>query len=227
MRFRFSAIVFGLGLAVSANASQLFSNGSFGTGSLSSWSTGATASSDDAFTVQTGNTTPLNGFPTVGPDGGTDYAVSDGTGLVTPESTYLVQTITIPVADAYLFSADIFVNDQFGAGGLGGELAIWANSVDPLTTAPLYIIYGPNDAPVINGVPNNYVLVSQDITAQVTAGTTYQIGVLEGDSSGPINVGVDNFSLLATPEPAMLFPTAFLAAGMFLYRARRKLRGQI
>lgn len=235
MKFKFSAAVFGLLLAVSANASQLFSNGGFESGTLTSWSTGSTASSDDGFTVQSTDITPLNGDPTAGPDSGTYYAVSDGTGLVTPEETYLVQTITIPVGtvdDA--FSADIFVNDQFGSSGFGGELAIWANGVNPLVTAPLYIISGPTDTTVVNGTPNPYVFISQDITAHVTAGTTYQIGVLEGDSFGPINVGVDNFSLIATPgststpEPAMLFPTALLATGMFYYRARRKAaRGQI
>jgi hypothetical protein len=132
-----------------------------------------------------------------------------------------------------LFSADIFVNDVFGSSGLGGEIAIWANGANPLLITPLYVIYGPSDTPLSGGAPNNYVVVSQDITGQVTAGTTYEIGVLESDSNGPINVGVDNFSLLATagsvstPEPAMLLPTALLAAGMFFYRARRKARGQI
>ncbi|HEY1757233.1 MAG TPA: hypothetical protein VGG72_17800 [Bryobacteraceae bacterium] len=236
---RFSIFVCGLGLAISANASQLFTNGGLetnggnGSTTFTGWTTGGTAGSDDDFYADDTDITPLNGFPTDGPDSGSWYGVSDMTGLVAPESSYLVQTVTIPVGTIDdLFTADIFVDDQFGASGLGGELAIWASGVNPLTTAPLYVIYSA-DTTVDGGSPNPYVAVSQDITAQVTAGTTYQIGVFESDSTGPINVGVDNFSLVATPgatttpEPGMLLPTVLLALGVIVYRARRKVAAQV
>jgi hypothetical protein len=227
-----------LAVALSANASQLFTNGGLetnggnGSTSFTGWTTGGTAGSDDDFYADDTDITPLNGFPTVGPNSGSWYAVSDMTGLVTPESSYLIQSVTIPVGTVDVaFSGDIFVNDQFGSGGTGGEIGIWASGANPLVTAPLFVIYGPVDTSVSGGEPNPYVLVSVDVTADVVAGSTYEFGVLESDSTGPINVGVDDFSLTAssssTPEPSMLFPTALLAAGMFIYRARRKARAQV
>jgi hypothetical protein len=236
MRLKFSVVVCGLGLVMSANASQLFTNTGFetnggnGTASFTGWTTGATTGSDDDFYADDTTITPLNGFPTVGPNSGSWYAVSDMTGLVTPETSYLVQTVTIPVGTADVaFSGEIFVNDVFGGSGLGGEIGIWASGADPLTTAPIFVIYSADTA-ISAGAPNPYVLVSQDITGDVTAGTTYEIGVLESDSTGPINVGVDDFSLIATPaaggvpEPGMLLPTALVGAGMLIYRKRRKVR---
>lgn len=217
-------------LAFTANAgTQLIQNGGFESGTLTNWITNGTLGSTDAFFADNSLVTPY-GNPTVGPNTGTWYAVSDSLNLIVPESTYLVQQVTIPVGTIDdVFSANIFVNDQFGGSGTGGEIAIWANGANPLTATPLYIIYGPADTPVSGGTPNPYVLVNQDITAHVTAGTTYQIGVLESDSTGPINVGVDDVSLIATaatgtPEPGMLLPMAVLAAGILSYRARRRLR---
>lgn len=225
-------------IAASANASQLFTNGGLetnggnGSTSFTGWSTGGTATSDDDFYADNTGITPLNGFPTVGPDSGSWYAVSDMTGLVSPEEAYLIQSVAIPIGTTDLvFSADIFVNDQFGDSGNGGELAIWANGANPLTTGPLAVIYGPSDTALVDGNPNPYILVNVDVTSDVTAGGTYEFGVLESDATGPINVGVDNFSLnatsSATPEPAMLYPTALLAAGMFICRPRRKVRAQV
>jgi hypothetical protein len=122
----------------------------------------------------------------------------------------------------------VFVNDQFGSSGLGGEVDIWAAGANTLTTAPLFVVLGPSDTAVTGGEPNPYVLGQRDITADLTPGTTYEIGVLERDSTGPINVGVDNFALIAstttTPEPGMLIPIGLMAAGMLTYRARRKAR---
>jgi hypothetical protein len=240
MRFKVSAAILGLAFAVSMNASQLFTNGSLATNggngstSFSGWVTGGTTGSDDDFYADNTDITPLNGNPTAGPDSPSAwYAVSDMTGLVTPETSYLIQTVTIPVGTVDdLLTLDLFVNDQFGSSGLGGEVAIWASGADPLTTAPLTVVYGPADTAVVTGAPNPWVAISQDITADVTAGTSYEIGVLESDSTGPINVGAANFSLVATPassvpEPGMLLPAGLLAAGMFAYRARRRARAQV
>jgi hypothetical protein len=233
MKFRISIAVCGLLLAVSANATQLFTNGGFetnggfGSATFSSWLTGGTAGSDDDFYADNGFTTTINGFSTVGPFAGSWYAVTDDSGLVSPEESYIVQSVTIPVGFDISFSGEMFVNDQFGSSGSGAEIAIWAAGANPLTTAPLYVIQAFVDTGETGGAANPYVLYSQDITAQVTAGTTYEIGVLEEDATGPINVGVDSFSLVATPEPATLLPTALLGAGILLYSLRRKVRAQV
>jgi hypothetical protein len=58
------------------------------------------------------------------------------------------------------------------------------------------------------------------------AGHSYEIAVIESDSTGTINFGVDNFSLNATgsvvtPEPSMFFPVS-LMAGFLVYYSRRR-----
>jgi hypothetical protein len=239
MKFRISIGVCGLALAVSAHATQLYTNGGFetngGTGSTSftSWLTGGTVNSDDNFYADSSvdDTTPLNQNSTVGPFAGTWYAVSDMSGLQDPESSYIIQQVTIPVGTASVaFSGEMFVNDLFGGSGSGAEIAIWAAGANPLTTAALYVIQGFVDTGETGGAANPYALYTQDITAHVTAGTSYEIGVLEEDGNGPINVGVDSFSLVATsatPEPATLLPTALLGAGIVLYSLRRKVRAQV
>jgi hypothetical protein len=218
-----------------AFATQLFVNPGFEMNlgfmstSFSGWATGGTVASDDNFYADsTDDATPLNGYQTVGPNSGAWYAVSDMTGLATPESSYVTQTVTIPVGTTDdMLSFSMFVNDQYGGSGLGGEVAIWASGANPLVDAPIVVVYSA-DTTVVGGTPNPYYLQSFDVTAYLTAGTAYEIGVLESDSNGPINVGVDDFSLDATsgtvPEPSMLFPAALLAAGMFIYRTRRKAR---
>ena len=231
MSHRLTAVVVGVLFALSLRASELFTNGGFETGDLTGWTVTSTPDSGDYFFADDTTITPDNGYPTVGPYSGSWYAVNDSTYLgVFPESTALTQTVTIPVGTTdVMFSADIFVNDVYGSlygsSGLGGEIAIWANGANPLTATPLFVLYGPTDTFQSDpGTPNAYVPVSMDITADVIAGTAYEFGVLESDSTGPIDVGVDNFSLAATsvPEPAMLLPAGLLALGMLIFRARRR-----
>jgi hypothetical protein len=241
MKLKLSALVCGVTLAVSANATNLFSNNGFetnggnGTTAITGWTIAGTAGSDDAFYADNTITTPLNGFETVGAFAGSYYAVSDMTGIVTPEEAAIYQTVTIPGnATAVGFMGEMFVDDVFGGSGSGAEIAIWANGANPLTATPLYVIQAFVDTAETGSAPNPYVLYSQIITAQVTPGTTYEFGVLEEDSTGPINVGLDSFQLLetgpalATPEPGMLLPMALLAIGTFIYyRARRRFAAKV
>ena len=243
MRFRISMAVCGLALAISAKGTQLFTNGDFETNggaappnppgissAFTGWLTGGTANSDDDFYADSSvdDMTPLTGNGTVGPNTGNWYAVSDNTGLQEPEEAYIVQSVTIPVGTTDVaFSGDMFVNDIYGDEGSGGEIAIWAAGADPLSASPVYVIQSFVDTGEGFGQANAYVLYSVDITAHVTPGTTYEIGVLEEDAGGTINVGVDSFSLVAstaTPEPATLLPTALLGAAIILYSLRRKVR---
>jgi PEP-CTERM motif len=240
VKARLCVVLCGLSIALTARASELFVNGGFeanagrGSTAFTSWLTGGTAASDDNFYADNSanDSTPVNGNPTVGPFAGTWYGVSDMSGLQSPESSYIVQLVTIPLGTtSVIFSGEMFVNDIFGGSGSGAEIGIWAAAANVLTTAPLFVIQAFVDTATAGG-PNPYVLYTLDVTAQVTAGSSYQFGVLEEDETGPINVGVDNFSLaatgsLATPEPATLIPTALLGAGIILFSLRRKVRGQV
>ena len=226
-----------LALAGSLGATQLFTNPGFEMGSLNGWTVESTPSSgvgspssDDSFFVSSSMLTPSTGNPTVGPADGTYYAVSDTDNLVSPETTVIYQTVTIPNTDSLILSLDMFVNDVYGglygSSGFGGEVAIWASGSDPLTATPTTVLFGgPVDTFLDpQGDPNPYIFYSASILGDVTLGSTYEIGVLESDTSGPINVGIDDFSLM-TPEPGTLLLTGAFAAGLLCFgRARRSRR---
>jgi hypothetical protein len=213
-------------LAFTANAGQILNNGGFESGNLTGWFTADSAASYGSFYADNQLYTPLNDNATVGPQAGSWYAVSDA---YAPGTHALTQTFTDPLGTtSALLSFSIFVNDLFGGGGTGGEVALFANGANPLAAAPLVVLWGPNDTAESSlNVPNAWVTVTNmNITGDLTAGTTYELSFLESDSTGPINVGVDSVSLVttgngngSTPEPSMLIPTALLAA-FFAYRAR-------
>ena len=226
-----SYLLIGMTLAASASATNLFSNSGFETGDLTGWTVvNSGAGSDDTFYVNSGTLTPASFLPTVGAANGTYYAVSDTDNLASPETTAIYQTVVIPVGMYITLSLELFVNDaygpSYGSSGLGGEVGIWASGANPATDPALTIVFGPYDT--INasqGVPNPYVLLSADITGNVKGGSTYEIGVLESDTRGPITAGVDDFTLSATtPEPGTWLLTGAAMAGLlvFVERARRR-----
>jgi hypothetical protein len=206
----------------SARADQLITNGGFESGNLTGWA--ATSTGDGGFTVTSGTTTPLTGNATVGPHSGTYYAVSDdfsGSQIQT-----LTQTFTTPTSfQTATLSFAMFVNDvyggDFGSAGPGGQVTL-LNSVG----TALAVLYGPLDTfenPV--GSPNPYVLFSQDIASLLSANTTYELQFSSTDTSGPLNVGVDDVSLVTTvsavPEPAS-FSLSALGGVLAIWRAYRK-----
>ncbi len=181
-------------------------------------------SSDGGFFATSVSATPLSGFPTVGPASGYFYAVSDGFG---PGTRALTQTFTDPVGTiSAVLSFDIFVNDQFGLGGSPqfGEVDLLAGGADAILGTPIAVFYSA-DTVVNGGAPNPYVHESLNINGNLSGGTTYQLRVLEADSSGPLNLGVDNFSLVTTaaavPEPGMALAVSAWC-GMLLYHQRRR-----
>jgi hypothetical protein len=222
---KITALFFVLASAASANTILLIANGSFTTGDFTAWTvtTNDTPGNGNWF-VTSASSTPLNGFPTVGPDSSTYYAVSDA---YEPGSRALTQSFTVPLnATDVAVSGDIFVNDWFGDSGLGGEVDILAAGANPLTATPIVVAYGPVDTSVSNGAPNGWVPFSFDITSSLTPGASYQLRILESDASGPINVGADNLSVLATtastgvPEPSSAIALSLLC-GFLIHRMRK------
>lgn len=217
-------------LASAASAGQILLNGSFESG-LTSWTVTNSTTDGSGWFVTNVNNTPLNGFPTVGPSAGSYYAVADSYGLSSPESFALTQTFTDPVGTtSAILSFDIFVNDVFGSGGTPqfGEVDLLAGGANRLTGTPIHVFYNADTFQADPGAPNPYVHVSLDISSYMTPGQSYQIRALQSDSGGPLDVGVDNFSLVtngggAVPEPNMFFPLV-LVAGIFVYKSRRKVR---
>jgi hypothetical protein len=216
---RFALI--GLAIASTAGASQLFVNGGFETGTTSGWT--VTNSGPGTFTVTSASVTPLTGNPTVGPAGGTYYAVSDDFG---PGMYALTQTFLVPVGTtSAVLSFDFFTNDVFGTGGSPqfGEVDLLAAGADPITGTPLTVFISADSFDSDPGAPNAYVHFSADIIGALTPGLSYQIRAFDSDSTGPFDTGVDDFSLLATggsvPEPGTFLPVA-LVAGILLYTKR-------
>ena len=223
MKVQVSAAICGLCLAFTASATQLIGNGGFESGDFTGWTTASSAGSGGGWFVSNAASSPSNGFPTAGPNSGNDYAVTDGEG---PGTNVLYQSFIDPLGTtSAVLSFDAFVNDNFGASGFGGEVDLLAGNADPLTGTAIASFFS-QDTTVSGGNPNPYVAYSQDISSLLTPGSTYLIRAYESDSSGPINFGVDDFSLVTTssstaPEPATAIPTALLAC-VFAYRAMRR-----
>lgn len=223
MKVKYSLAVCTLCVAFTASAGQITANGGFETGDFTGWTTESSPGSGGVWEVTNSSITPLNGFPTAGPYSGNDYAVTDGFG---PGTNVLYQAFTDPLGTtSAVLSFEAFVNDDFGNSGFGGEVDLLAGDADPLTGTALAVFFNADSA-VSNGVPNPYVGFNADIASLLTPGNTYLIRAYESDSTGPINFGVDAFSLVttadsATPEPATVIPTALLA-GFFACQARRR-----
>jgi len=217
---KLSASLVALLVAVgTANAANLIVNGGFETGDLTGW-TATSTEGTGGFSATSQTYTPVSGNATVGPHSGSYYAVSDDFG---PQTAYLTQTFTTPSTfNTDLLSFSIFVNDvyggAYGSAGPGGQ-------VNLLTSAGtlIAVLYGPADTfenPI--GQPNPYVNETINITSYLARSTTYQLQIQDTETSGTINVGVDDISLQsATPEPATLLSTALLG-GLILWCARRK-----
>lgn len=195
----------------SARAEQLIVNGGFETGDLTGWSA-------TGFTVQSAPVTPLTYNATAGPYSGSFYAVSDG---YNPDTETLTQTFTTPASFYGInLSFAMFVNDvdglYFGSDGPGGEVSL-LNSTGGL----IAVLNGPFDTFENNpGYPNSYVLYSDNIGSLLAPDTTYQLQFSNTDTTGVINVGVDNVSLVTTPEPGTspLLATGGLLVFWLAYR---------
>ncbi len=205
----------------SARADQLITNGGFESG-LTGWT--ATSNGDGNFTANSGTTTPLTFSATVGAHSGTNYAVSDD--YAGSQTQTLTQTFTTPSSfSSALLSFAMFVNDieggDFGSSGPGGKVSLLTSGGSLIA-----VLYGPIDTfenPA--GAPNPYLLFSQDIASLLSANTAYELQFSSADSSGLINVGVDDVSLVTTvpavPEPAT-FSLSALGGLLAMWRAYRK-----
>ncbi len=190
-------------LAFTATAgAELITNGGFEAGG-SGWDFSSSAGSGGSFFVTNALFSPLTGNPTVGPAGGSFYAVSDqfgpGTNAVSQEFTAVAHV------NPELLSYDMFVNnwgpDFSSAANQIATVELLAGSSDPLTGPALAVFPVTGNVFPIHGNPNPYVHYSFDISALLTPGQTYRIAFIETDSEANLNQGVDNVSIQETPEP--------------------------
>ncbi len=197
-------------IAPSGHAVELITNGGFETGDFTGWSLFDQAGGSGSFFVDNTTSTPLSGSPTVGPAGGSFYAVSDQNG---PGAHVLLQSFTINPASTAILSFSMFVNDQSGVGpivnpaGLDytanpnqhARVDILRAGADPFSTNPADVLanFYLNVDPFNN--PNPYTNYSFDLTGLVGAGGTFLLRFAEVDNQLFLNQGVDNVSIDGSP----------------------------
>jgi len=210
------SLLFG-GLSARADGIQLITNGNFATG-FTGWT--MDNEGNGSWYVLSGTTEPnpstLGGsiFPTtVGPyPGDTYYASSDQSN---PGAHALIQTFTVPIGDTSIdLSFDMFANNYGGSTNCNngvdyttpntecGFVAILAAGSTLSSPTLVDLLYMGSDPLSTN--PNPYTAYNYDLSSVLTPGTTYVLAFAEADNQGPFNMGIDNVSMIAAPEPGTL-----------------------
>ena len=247
-------LALGGALAGHAAATDLITNGGFETGTLSGWSVGTQGQS--AFYARSTGTQNNIFRSTVGPASGSFYAVSDQTPATTmggqPLSSVaaLFQSFTVPgPAASVLLSFDMFVDNYADPNVYtAGPAATLdpnmpdnqAARVDLLTAGAgifstasgdvLQTFYNGSDPvtdPLLDN-PHTYTHYTDNLTALVGAGGTYQIRFAEVNNEDNLYQGVDNVHIQFTPAasavpepgPLALLLLGLLPAGCMVARRR-------
>jgi len=218
----FAAAVLGLAAASSVHAVPVISNGGFEAG-FASWTRADQTGSEGTFFLQSGTTSPVNGDAVPAPPQGTTAAMTDAQG---PGSHVLYQDFLVPTADAATLSFALFIGNRadrfstaasldFSTPALNQQarVDIIRSTADPFSVAAADVFLNlyqtkPGD-PLISG----YNTITTDITALLAAhvGETVRLRFAEVDNLAPFQMGVDNVSINAAPEPAS---TLLLGAGL-------------
>lgn len=245
---RRSAAIALIACSVGAQGAALVSNGSFEAGFVG-WTRVDQLGGDGTFSVQTGNTSPLNFITVPPPTDGASAAMTDSGG---PGSHLLYQDIFIPISlgqstlsfDLYIGNraTDVLTSAPLFANATGAGLSfltlgnnpnqqarvdiLRASAADAFSVAAAdvlatYFQTNPGDA-----VVEAYQSFSFDISALLAAnaGQTLRLRFAEVDNQDIFNFGVDNVRLVTVtvPEPGSLaLSVAALAALVALGRRRR------
>jgi hypothetical protein len=234
----------GLVLSITPRASadvDLIINGGFedAGGSLNGWTVLDQGGSSGSFFLQTGGSSPLNGFPVPPPPGGSFAAMTDAIG---PGSHLLYQDIAVPVGGVMsaTLSFDIFINNQNGDFFTPDSLDfnvfpnqqaradVITTAADPFSVAGGDVLANVYQTMVGDPATSGYATVTTDLTALLNAhaGETVRVRFAEVDNQNAFNLGVDNVSLRVTavPEPAALLLLGSGAVGLLAYRRHRARR---
>ena len=230
------------GIAGRSASAQIIVNGGFednggaGFSNFTGWNTADQIGSAGSFYTQTGTGTPLFGVLIPAPPGGNFAAMSEGGGA---GSHVLYQDFQAPVGVSSGFlSFQIFVNNQaadffapasldFSAGSnQQARVDLLLAGSDPFSVAAgdvLLTLFQTNPGdPLTSG----YTTITTDITSVLAAqsGSLLRLRFSEVDSIAPLNLGVDDVSLVV-PEPstlALLFAGGTVGSSLFLRRRRAR-----
>lgn len=219
--------------AFHAQATELITNGGFETSDFTAWGVTVLPGSNGNLTVESGTAGPLSSIANAGPSTGTFFALSDQTG---PGTYALTQGFSVVMGTTSVtLKFDLFANnstgstivdpiglDHTGAANQHARVDLLAGAAGALDTGGGVIanFYLGADA---GSNPNPWTSYTIDLTGLAVAGGTYQIRFAEVDNQGFFNMGVDNVSIAAVPEPQTYL---MLIAGLGLVAGAARRRGK-
>lgn len=215
-----------------ASRADLITNGGFELG-LGGWTRADQLGSEGAFFLQTGMSSPENGFPVPAPPEGVRAAMSDGFG---PGSHLLYQDIFVPFgATLYYLQFKLYINNQAGTffvpGAAGLDFATPAlnqqarvdllrQGAGPFSVAAADVFFNAFQTNAGDAFGAGYFDVLRVVDFTGLGGQTLRLRFAEVDNVAPFNLGVDAVSLTAVPEPS---PMALTAIGLGMAAAGRVL----
>lgn len=200
-------------LSLQAHAESI-TNGGFESG-FAGWTRADQTGSEGSFSLQSGTLSPVNGITVPAPPGGSTAAMSDAQG---PGSHILYQSFVVsaPVPTTFL-SFDLFIGNRatafytpntldFATPTLNQQarVDILAPSANPFGVSASDVLlnaFGTSTgSPLVSGY-NHY---SIDVTALLNShlNTSLVLRFAETDNVSFFQMGVDNVSITAAPEPS-------------------------
>ncbi len=232
-----SAAVIATGASLPLQAAPLIANGGFEAG-FASWTRLDALGSDGTFFVQSGSASPVNGDPVPAPPQGNFAAMTDALG---PGSHLLYQDFTAVGGNAMLVF-DLFIGNrsdrfarpanqslafdltsQTGLQTLNQQarVDILLAAADPFSVAAADILLTLYLTQEGDALVSGYTTITADIGALLTAhaGQTLRLRFAETDNLAQFQLGVDNVSIEAVPEPASI---ALLGAALAAWWTGRR-----
>jgi len=230
-----SAALF-LTASTAAHAALLITNGGFESG-MTGWSRAEQVGSDGTFFIQSGNSSPLNGFAVPAAPEGFQAAMTDsaaGGAHVLYQDFIVPSDVTSASVGFSLFlnnGNDTYINPAFldwaqvntnGVLNLNQQarVDIMTTGADPFSVASGAVLQNLFQTSTTTPLVTGYNAFSVDITAllRARAGETLRLRFAETDNVNFFNFGVDNVSVNAVPAPSAL---VVVVGGLMTARRRR------
>jgi len=220
-------------LAMPSQGAQLLLNNGFESG-FSNWTRADQLGSDGTFLLQTGTTSPVNGFPVPLPPGPTQAAMSDAEG---PGSHVLYQDFMVPsVANSFVLTFQLFLNNtattystpstptlDFSTAALNQQFRVdvLKTTAGVFSVTPADILLNVYQTKAGDPARSGYTTVTADLTGVLAGnlGQTLRLRFAETDNVAPFVAGIDNVSISDVPEPStVLAGLALLSLAIARYR---------